>query len=309
MSTTHRTSVAVAICTYNRNGPLATLLDALIVCAARLGQRAGVAVVVVDDSSDGKARAVVERYEGRFELGIVYRVSGKQNISLARNLAIGTACELADWTAMTDDDCEPVPEWLVAMLDMLEKTGATCATGPMHRRVPQGSPRWIEDEPFLELGIELPEDGADSTMASTFNSIISSRWLKDHPEIRFQPSLGVIGGEDMVFYRAAHAAGLKIRYSRFGSVYENEPPSRATLAYQLRLFYWHGNSSYVSSVRSGVAPARMFLHGANSLRKAVIRPLTRVLRGERPQLRYCLALMLHSAGKMVGPLGVRVEHR
>jgi succinoglycan biosynthesis protein ExoM len=309
-SATVRPLVMVAVCTYNRNEPLATLLEAIIVNAERLGDRAAVGVVVVDDSSDGKARAVAERFEGRFELGILYRLSGRQNISLARNLAIETACERSDWTVMTDDDCEPVPEWLEALLEMQQETGADAVTGPLVRRVPPGSPKWLTDEPFLDVGVDdRPEDGTEVDIAATFNSMVSSRWLREHPEIRFQPSLGVISGEDVVFYRSAHAAGLKIRYSRYGSVFENEPPSRATLAYQLRLFFWHGNSSYVTSVRTGVKPGRMFLHGMNSLRKALARPLVRVSRGQSPQLRYCLASSLHAVGKMIGPLGIRVSHK
>lgn len=309
-STSARPSVIVAICTFNRNEPLATLLEAIHINAVRLDNRAAVGVVVVDDSADGKARPVVQRFEGRFELGIEYRFSGRQNISIARNLAIETACERSDWTVMTDDDCEPVPEWLEALLEMQQKTGADAVTGPLVRRVPPGSPKWLTEEPFLELGIDaLPEDGAEVNVAATFNSMISSQWLREHPQIRFQPSLGAIGGEDVVFYRSAHAAGLRIRYSRHGSGFENEPPSRATLAYQLRLFFWHGNSSYVTSVKTGVRPIRMFFHGANSLRKALLRPVVRIARGQSPQLRYCLASTLHAVGKMVGPFGVRISHK
>jgi succinoglycan biosynthesis protein ExoM len=302
------TSIAVAICTYNRNEALCTLLEALLVSAAQAAKRVVIGVVIVDDSADGRALAVVQGYEGRFDLGITYRISGRQNISLARNLAIETACEIADWTAMIDDDCEPKPEWLEALLDIQGRTGADAVTGTMIRRVPPGSPRWLTEEPFLDLGLDCPEDGAEVTCASTFNSMISSRWLREHPTIRFQPELGVIGGEDMVFYRGAHAAGLRIYYSDRAAVYENEPPARATLAYQLRCFFWHGNSSYVTSVRSGIHPFRMFLHGANSLRLALWRPIGRVCRGHRPQLRYCLASVLHALGKMIGPLGIQVRH-
>ena len=67
---------------------------------------------------------MVERYDGRFELGVEYRLSGRQNISLARNLAIETASGMADWVAMTDDDCEPVPEWLEALFETERQTGA-----------------------------------------------------------------------------------------------------------------------------------------------------------------------------------------
>jgi glycosyltransferase involved in cell wall biosynthesis len=308
-SAAKRTTLAVAVCTYNRNEPLATLLTALQACATRLRDRAAIGVAVVDDSSDGNARKVAEGFKGAFELGLEYRISGRQNISLARNLAIETASEMAEWTVMTDDDCEPPPEWLEALLDMQENTGADAVTGALVRRVPPDSPKWLTEEPFLGLGVEHPEDGAELTSAATFNSMISSRWLKEHPTVRFQPSLGVISGEDVVFYRSAHAAGLRIRHSARGFVYENEPPSRATLAYQLRLYFWHGNSSYVTSVRTGVPPAQMVLHGANSLRKALMRPIGRIFQGQSPQLRYCLASSLHALGKMTGPLGIQVNHQ
>jgi glycosyltransferase involved in cell wall biosynthesis len=299
----------VAICTYNRNEALTACLDALLISASRLGERGGVGVVVVDDSTDGKASKVIERFKGRFERGVEYRFSGRQNISLARNLAIETASELADWVAMTDDDCEPAPEWLEGLVEAQQRTGADAVTGPMIRRVPPGSPTWLTDQPFLELGLAPPVDDTELTEASTFNSMISSRWLKEHPAIRFEPALGVIGGEDMVFYRSAHYAGLRIRYSKRASVYENEPASRATLAYQLRLFFWHGNSSYITSVRAGTRPSRMFLNGVNSMRKALWRPIARVSRGQRPQLLYCLASVLHATGKLIGPFGVKIDHR
>jgi GT2 family glycosyltransferase len=308
-SSSLRPTIAVAICTYNRNEALTTLLTALLVSVERVARNAAIGVVVVDDTADGKARPVTVQFEGRFELGITYRISGRQNISLARNLAIETASRIGDWTAMIDDDCEPDPEWLQALLEAQRRRGADAVTGPMVRRVPPGSPGWLTDEPFLELGLDYPDDGAELVVAATFNSIISSKWLNEHPAIRFQPTLGVIGGEDMVFYRTAHTAGLHIRYARQAVVYENEPPSRANLAYQLRLFFWHGNSSYITSVRNGIRPSRMFVNGVNSLRLALIRPVARVCRGQRPQLRYCIASALHAVGKMVGPLGIQVRHR
>jgi succinoglycan biosynthesis protein ExoM len=300
--------IAVAICTYNRNDALVTLLDALLLAALRVAERAKVGVVVVDDSQDGRAHPVVQRYENDFALGIRYCRSGRQNISLARNLAIETAGKIGDWIAMIDDDCEPKPDWLEALLDTQSKTGADAVTATMVRRVPPGSPKWLTEEPFLDAGLEHPPDGAEVTFASTFNSMISSRWLREHPEIRFDPELGVLGGEDMVFFRRAHTVGLRISFSERAAVFENQPASRATLSYQLRSFFWLGNSSYVTSVRAGVHPARMFIHGVNSLRKAVARPFMRMCRGRAPQLRYSLASVLNAFGKIIGPFGIRVKH-
>jgi succinoglycan biosynthesis protein ExoM len=300
--------IAVAICTYNRNDALTVLLEALLVSVARVAGRAHVGVVVVDDSAEGKAGGVVEKFVGRFELGITYRISGRKNISLARNLAIETGSEMADWTAMIDDDCEPVPEWLEAMLETQQRTGADAVTGTMVRRVAEGSPRWIIEEPFLEVGLHRFDDCAELPLASTFNSIISSRWLKDHPTIRFRPDYGVTGGEDMVFYGAAHAVGLRIHYSSRAFVYENQPLSRATFSYWLRAFFWYGNTTYLTNVWNGTHSFRMFLRGGNALRKALVRPIARLCRGERPQVRYCLASILYAIGMIIGVFGVKVEH-
>ena len=103
------------------------------------------------------------------------------------------------------------------------------------------------------------------TSAATFNTMISSRWLKEHSQTRFDPHFGVVGGEDMVFFRAARAAGLSIRFSERGFVYENEPADRTTFAYQLYVYFWHGNSAALSCVQSGMPHWRMFVHGLASL--------------------------------------------
>jgi glycosyltransferase involved in cell wall biosynthesis len=304
-----RTTIAVAICTYKRNDLLTRLLNALTVCAERVRSRAAIGVVIVDDTNEGLARPVAETFADRFELGLQYRISGKQNISLARNLAVETAMEVGDWVGMTDDDCEPPPQWLEALLDLQQRTGADAVTGRMVRRVPESSPRWITEQPFLDLGVEERADQAPMESAATFNSMLSSEWLKTHPNIRFDPAMGVIGGEDMVFFRAARAAGLAIRFSERGFVYENEPAERTTFGYQLYVYFWHGNSAALSCIESGMSAGRMLVHGAASLARAAARPVARLLRREKPQLRFALAQVLHATGKLLGTLGVRIDHR
>ncbi len=304
-------TVGVAVCTYNRNGPLESLLHALLGNAERVGERARIGVVVVDDSSDGRARNVIERFDGQFELGISYLHSGRQNISIARNLAIDAASGIADWVAMTDDDCEPEPCWIEALLEMQQRTDADAVCGLYRRRVPGGAPAWLTDEPFLEIAVaeDDREDGAATDVAGTNNSMISSTWWASHPDVRFRPEFGVTGGEDTVFYRSAYAAGLQIVFAKHAAVFENEPPSRTTLGYQLRLFFWLGNCSYFTRLETGLAtPLRMLLQGVNQIRKAILRPIGRVWGWQTPQLRYCLALILYGVGLMIGFLGVRVSH-
>lgn len=303
-----RLRLVVAVCTYRRNEPLKVLLEGLTVCGQQIKDRAALGVVVIDDTPEGLARPVADAFADRFELGLVYGISGKQNISLARNLAMEKALEFADWIAMTDDDCEPHPDWLKEFLQVQERTGADAVTGSLRRRAPDGSPAWLTEQPFLVVGISSGEDGAAATTAATNCSMLRAQWLRDHPHIRFDPDLGVLGGEDMVFYRGAHAEGLKIHYSSHGFVYENQPASRLTYRYQLFRFFWEGNSSYVTCVQHGRPGWRMFVHGAASLVRAAIRPFSRLMTGRRPQWRYCLAGMLGGLGTMLGFFGIRVPH-
>lgn len=304
-----RTSVAVAICTYRRNEPLRHLLETLVGVAEEVRDRAAVGVVICDDNPDQRARPVAEDFTDRFELGVGYVTSGKQNISLARNAAVEAALERADWVAMTDDDCEPVPGWLAIYLDLLDATGADAATGQMVLRAPDGSPSWLTDEPFLMDGMLEYPDGARIDRAGTNNSIISSKWLLDRPEIRFSERLGVIGGEDMVFYRTAVKAGLHVRFSADASVHGNEPADRCTLSYRLRSALWLGNTEGVTNLEAGDATrGRLLLRAGRRLARALVRPVGLVARGRRPQLRYGAASVLEALGLGASAVGIRIDH-
>ena len=182
-------TIAVAICTYNRNAALTTLLESLLRSSAFLGQRGAVGVVVVDDSADGKAHSVVERFTGRFELGIEYRFSGRQNISVARNLAIGTASDRPDWIAMIHDDCEPVLGWQRHITANSAENRRGRGSWNNGASVPPGSPKWLTDKPFLELGLARLNEGAELSAVSTSNSMISSSWLKNHRKFAFSRHL------------------------------------------------------------------------------------------------------------------------
>ena len=81
-----RVTMAVAVCTYKRNDDLRVLLRALSACAERISDRAAVGVAITDDTAAGEARGVAESAAEWFELGLQYRVSGRQDISLARNM-------------------------------------------------------------------------------------------------------------------------------------------------------------------------------------------------------------------------------
>ena len=83
-----RPKVIVAVCTYRRNEQLRRLLSHLLEAATEARELCIVGGAVVDDNADGSAEPVVAEFADRLELGVQYRSSGQQNISIARNLAL-----------------------------------------------------------------------------------------------------------------------------------------------------------------------------------------------------------------------------
>lgn len=303
-----RVRVIVAVCTYHRNEPLRTLLAACERLAQGLMSSASIGVVVVDDSQEEEARTVAEQFEQSFELGLCYLSAKSGNISVARNMAIEAAAERGDWIAMTDDDCEPSDVWLAALLDTQRSTGCDIATGLMLRRAGTSAPAWLLDQGFLALG-EFPfKDGQEMAVAFTNNCLISSKWIRDDKELRFDPALGKIGGEDMVFFKLARAKGMKICFSHAAIVYENQPADRLTFQYQLRRYFWHGNSSYVTQSRTGLSYGRLLVHASMSLLRGASYSPARLMKGKPPHFRLGLALVAEGAGKMAGAFGAKIKH-
>ena len=310
MTTIAPTRIAVSVCTYQRNDELRRLLDSLLVAATELGDAAAVGVVVVDDNADGRARAVADEYDHRFELGVTYCHTAARNISIARNAGLESGIRSADWIAMTDDDCIVPPGWMAGHLAMLDRFDADASTGSMLLTFPDGSPSWLDDEPFASLGLMHHDDGERVPRCGTNNSMLSAQWLREHPDVRFDPELGRLGGEDMVFYRTAMQQGLHARFAEAAPVYELEPASRATLRYQLSRALWIGNTEAVTNLRAGdFGRSRLALRAAKRLLQAVTRPGRRLLDGDGPQLRFAAAQCSQAIGLLLGALGRELEHR
>lgn len=302
--------VAVYICTYRRNEPLARMLDSLEVAAREAEPEVELGVVVVDDNADGAAKVVVDESTRTFPLGLHYRFVGTGNIAEARNTGLTAAMEIGDWVAMVDDDQIVVPEWLRELVRVQGKTGADAITAPVYARFPDGSPSWLHDQPFARLwGTPIREDGAPVNDLQTANSMISTTFLVDHPEIRFAHDLGFSGGEDMVFYRAALDAGLKAHYSRHAVNWELESPERSTYRYQLRRNLWHGNTEAITTLRAGRdRRPRVLARAAKRVLLALGHSAGRLRRGRSPHLRYTFAYSLQAVGLGLGVLGVKLSH-
>jgi succinoglycan biosynthesis protein ExoM len=301
--------VIVGICTYRRNDPLDNLLQSLRAVQDRGVGLYKLGAVVVDDNPDGDARGVVESYATLLELGVHYVHSGQRNISIARNLAVGNSADRGDWVAMTDDDCEPSPDWIAEMLETQRAFGVDCMTGPMVLRAPAEAPQWLRDQPFFMDGLsEYSEDRLIET-AATHNSMIRSAWWHSNPEVRFRKDLGVTSGEDVVFYQSAVRAGLRVAVSHKAICFGNEPPARWKMGYLFRSRFWLGNSSALTTLTLGkFSRPRVFLQGGNHARRLLQQAIVRLITRKPPHFRYTFVSLGSALGTMLGALGLRVSH-
>jgi hypothetical protein len=300
--------VCVCVCTFKRPDALARLLDRLVVVGAQAGDDVRLAAVVVDDDPHLSGRATVV---GRAELlagGVEYVTSGAGNISTARNLALAHGCARGRWLALTDDDCEPDDAWVRELLAVQARTGADCVTGACVDVPPVGAPRWLVDEPFLD-GLGQGEDGGRVAIGPLKNTLLSSAAIEAHG-LRFDEAYGHAGGEDVMFFRSVERAGLDHRHAAHAIVREQVPVERSTLPYQLGRRFWYGNTEAVTSVASGRA-GRVHMAGAGIKMAALglVRPVARLARGRRPQVRFAASEVLRGVGRVLGAAGVRVRHR
>ena len=307
--TTSRATVCLYVCTYRRNELLNRLLHSVERAAKVASPVAALGVVIVDDNVDGRARSVADEFAGVFELGVHYRHTGSGNISVARNVGLEAAAEIADWVVMTDDDCEVSEAWITEYVRVQQLTGADALCGPHIRTVPPGTPAWLARHPFSEDTNETTPDGGTPASGQTNNSCISADFVRSHPEVRFDPAFGTIGGEDMVFFHAAITAGLQLRFAAQAEVFEEASTERLTLGYYLRSGFWFGNTQYVTSRHTvGVSKSRAVLRGGKRLVHALIRPIRQAIRHEPLELRYSVSLAACALGLMLGPLGVKLRH-
>lgn len=302
-------SVIVAVCTFYRNDALINLLSKIQLYSETRWSAISVGVTIIDDSPECIAKSVADTFSAIFPRGLTYIHSGAKNISIARNMAIEDAKLRGTWIAMTDDDCEPCEDWLPELIKVQRATGADVTTGLMLRRIPDHSPAWLKTQPFLVLGEFDAPDGELLMTAFTNNCLISSQLMIERSDLRFLPELGKVGGEDMVFFKTLSRLKFRISFAKYAFVYENEPDSRLTMRYQLRRYFWHGNSSVLTSLRGGTSRPRLAVHAIATLLRAICHPAKRLVRKETPQFRFTIALICEGLGKISGVMGFAVSHQ
>lgn len=244
------TTLSIAICTYNRERNLPTLISALRAQTCPIPFE----IVVVDNNSDDTTAETVEKLIAQDRVSVRYAHEPHQGITFARNRAI-TECLNSDYMVFIDDDEIPHPGWLEAGYRALHAKDADCVGGRIEVTIPtKNQPAWLTDEllgflgrldygdaPFWITGPETP--------LWSGNIAYRMSLFRNDPTLRFDPRYnrageGVGGGEDAAMFHTLLDRHARIRYQPDMSIGHLVEPWKVTRRYFIKLHYLAG-------VRSG----------------------------------------------------------
>lgn len=243
--------LSIIICTFRRNGPLETLLRSLApLCAGR-----PVEVVVVDNSPEAGARAVLDAVKAELLPGLITRHAQPSSISVARNA--GVAASSAPWVAFLDDDSELLNDWVEAALAACAEGDVDGVFGPVQANYEGGTPPPFDPQGrFFSRDTGQPDRSpifiggprrSRRTVMGAANAVLKRATCLVDPE-PFDPAFGRSGGEDLDLFLRAERRGARFAWHNGLAVSEWVPASRQGLDYTL-LRAFSGGQVFVAVTR------------------------------------------------------------
>lgn len=228
---------SIVVPTLNRHRALARALASAL---AQEGVRAGdYEIVVVDNSADGNAHALVADLAAQSQVALRYVNRTRPGVATARNAGIAAA--RGRFVAFLDDDEEAAPVWLASLLGTAERTGAHAVFGPVSARAEGGG----EIGPlgaFFSRRVAAATD-ADVTRVHAFLGTNNSLFCRARclaGEAPFDERLDRTGGEDSLLIARLVRGGARLAWCDEARVTEWVPPGRATWAYVQRRTFLSG---------------------------------------------------------------------
>jgi succinoglycan biosynthesis protein ExoM len=223
--------VDVCIATCQRPQGLQRLLGGLQSQLLPGREEPEVRVVVVDNDPAGSARGVCEEARTWLRFPLVYVVEKRRGIPQARNTAVATALDHAEFLAFVDDDEIPDAGWLAELLRVQRARGADAVAGPCLPLFEEGAPDWVTRGRFFEHPRHTT--GARIDYAFTHNVLVGTAAVAGMPAL-FDERLALAGGSDVEFFERFAESGRRIVWADAAVVHEWIPASRARLSWLLR---------------------------------------------------------------------------
>jgi succinoglycan biosynthesis protein ExoM len=241
-----RVTVDIGLPTFRRDSVAQTIAS---LGRQHLPPHVRIRVIVADNEPLPAAEGRVRAAAFAAKLDLFYVHAPAQNICIARNAILDAA--RADFLAFIDDDEEAGPDWVAALLRAIETTGADAVQGPVVAIYPPNTPAWIKAGDYHSVRPVKVRGKILKGYAG--NCLIRTQAIHRHG-LRFDPSLGRIGGEDDDFFYQLTDRGGVIMEAEDAPLHELVPPSRANFGWLIK-----------RSFRSGQT------HGRRLLRRALPR--------------------------------------
>ncbi len=258
--------ISICIPTYQRNDDLARLIGQLQ-AQDGLSESADIDILIVDNNPDGRAREVAEHFAGapvRFAVNYVHET--RPGVSHARNRALDT-CRASDLVAFIDDDELPAARWLAELVAMRQQTGADAVFGSVEAAYPPGTPHWMVRGNYHAILID--RDGPREKPGISGNCLID-RARVDQLDLRFDPRLTLVGGEDTLFFDTLLQAGARFADASRAVTYEQVPEARARLDWLRKRWRRTGlTDALVKAQRRGGGPSAQWLAGFDGFLRVV----------------------------------------
>jgi glycosyltransferase involved in cell wall biosynthesis len=193
-------------------------------------------IVVVDNDKNESANSLCSELKIKLNIPLHYLVQTERGLSSVRNSLLEKSIELeARLIAFIDDDEQPATEWLLQIVQAMNKYDADVCTGPV-----------LEiDTEYLSAHKKALTTGSKSRHVST-NNVLFKTALVTIQGLRFDPFYNFIGGEDFDFFERSAKLGNKHIWVAEALIFEVIPEQRKKISY---LFYRHFTGGINSILR------------------------------------------------------------
>ncbi|MDP9889817.1 glycosyltransferase family 2 protein [Pseudarthrobacter enclensis] len=201
-------SVVIGVCTYQRVSQLGVLLAELqrqiLACSDW-----NVRIIVADNDEKMTAKSAVEKASKDFpRVRIEYNCVPEKGVGFARN-AIFDSLKSDELLIFFDDDQEPCPTWLAALLNRHLSVPDEVLVGPVIPVLPDSVPQWAVEA--AAWGRREQPDGSIRSHAG-FGNILIPRSTLESGLCRVPEPFLRGPGEDTYITVALRSAGYVIRY-------------------------------------------------------------------------------------------------
>lgn len=230
-------SLTIAIPTFRRPEQLARALGGVLAQAGPIAdqRRMSIEVLVIDNdplaSGEQAATAAASRAAGQDPGAAVrYVVEGRPGVAAVRNRALDEAAT-RDLLIFIDDDEEPEPGWLEALLGLQARRGCQAVAGPVIPDYEREPDPWVAQGGFFVR--RTWPTGTLRPVAASNCLLLDLRFVR-RMGLRFDEDFGATGGEDTLFTRQLSRGGGQILWCDEARVRDHVPASRLSRDWILR---------------------------------------------------------------------------